>query len=240
MTPAEDPGPPYILYDVYPFDRGPLPDFADADATDTDGDGTSNVVGGILKCTDGIAYGYTSWFLANWKRLSGLRGAYHYLQFGEDPIAQADFYLRIMALAGGFDDRAIMPIVDVEFGGERAANRRASKQQIIDCASRWSAHVKARTGRRVMLYGRGAMRDLGIVDKMGCDCVWNPSYTASPSMHGLEAWTIDDVVLWQGSGDGVSAWKLPHELNGLGKIDISVYVDGARVPTWKSLRARLI
>ena len=243
MPLLESPSPPYLLFDCYPFDRGPLPDFETGASTDTDADGNPNVIGGILKCTDGVAYGYTGWFLDNWKRLSGFRGAYHYLQFGQDPRVQADFYLRIMALAGGWDARAIMPIVDVELGGERSANRHASAQQVIDCTTAWAERVRGVTGRRVMLYGRGAMRDLGICDKMGCGAVWNPSYTASPSMHGLEAWTLDDVVLWQYGGDGVgdaSRHHLPLAIPGLGKIDLSVYVDGARAPTLESFRRRVI
>lgn len=241
--PAEDPGAPYLFFDAYPLDRGERPDFAGAMTHDADRDGDADVRGGILKATDGVAYGYTAWFRDNFARLDGIRGAYHFLQFGSPGGSQAEFYVRTVEAAGGWDDRTIMPIVDVELGGERHPNRRASGQQIIECTSRFAERAKALTGRRVMLYGRGAMRDLGIVDKMGCDCVWNPSYTARMTMHGLEAWTVDDVVLWQYGGDGTgdaTVHRLPLAITGLGKIDLSVYVDGARPATMQSLRARLI
>jgi hypothetical protein len=68
---------------------------------------------------------------------------------------------------------------------------------------------------------------------MGCDAVWNPSYTATMVRHGLEAWDLEDIVLWQYCGDGKAAIdRLPHKVEGFGnKVDISVYVKGARVPT---------
>ena len=139
-----------------------------------------------------------------------------------------------------------------EFGGERASNRKASTQQIVDQASAFAYRVKEKTGRRCMLYGRGANRDRSITSKMGCDCVWNPSYTERMVTNGLVGtlpdgnkapWTIDDIVGWQYGGDGVgvnTTHKLPLEIKGFGKIDLSVYIDGARVPTLASLKARMI
>ena len=63
----------------------------------------------------------------------------------------------------------IVPIVDVERGGERNPNQRATAQQVIDCTSAWVNKVKETTGPPVCLYGRGAMRDLSITSKMGCE-----------------------------------------------------------------------
>lgn len=255
--PPEDPGPPYLLFDCYPGDRGALPDFADAARTDTDGDGDSDVVGGILKATDGVAYGYTQWFAKNAPRVEGLVGGYHYFQALQDPVVQANFYLSVMASALGSgwagDRRVIMPIVDAEFGDERSANRRASKQQWVDGVSKYADRVRSVTGRRVMLYGRGLMRDLGIAVRMGCDCVWNPAYTDPMALNGITfvrnehetiektEWTLDDVALWQYGGDGTAAYKkLPSAIMGLGKIDLSVFTDGARPCTMASLVRRLI
>ncbi len=72
-------------------------------------------------------------------------------------------------------------------------------------------------------------RERGIKSKMGCDVVWNPSYTSNMVMHGLEAWMLDDIVLWQYCGDGVAAIdenKLPRSILNFGKVDISVYIEG--------------
>ncbi len=261
---VEDPGGPYLLFDLYPFDLGPLPDFTVPARSDADGDGDADFVGGILKATQGTAYGYTAWFVDNFKRLrvaggdrygsSWFRGAYHYLEFTQDPIKQADFYLSVIDKAGGWDDGCIVPIVDVEFGGERSANRRATTAQIIDSTTAFADRCRAVTGRRVMLYGRGAMRDRSIRSKMGCDLVWNAAYTATMVTNGLvgelpdghEApWTIDDIALWQYSGDGTGdarKHKLPLTITGFGhgKVDVSAFIDGARKPTLARLRERLL
>jgi hypothetical protein len=93
-----------------------------------------------------------------------------------------------------------------------------------------------------MLYGRGAMRDKQINDKMGCDVVWNPCYTSGIVMHGLEAWTLDDVALWQYCGDGASALdekKFPKSIANFGSPDISVYIEGANKPSLDTLIQRL-
>ena len=96
-------------------------------------------------------------------------------------------------------------------------------------------------GRQVMLYGRGAMRDLGINDRMGCSRVWNPAYTATMVRHGLEAWDLEDIVLWQYCGDGSAAIaSLPHSVPGFGACDISVFVKGAQKPTMQMVSENLL
>ncbi len=166
-----------------------------------------------------------------------------------DGAAQGDAYTRVLAEAGwGAQD--IVPIIDVEAGGERAANRRASAQQVVDCVSKIAERVRVNTGRRVMLYGRGLMRDLGIHDRMGCDQVWNPSYTPRMVVNGITTlgtrrgpWNLKDIVLWQYGGDGVgdsSITGLPLGLSGWGKTDVSVFIDGADEPTMARVRARLL
>jgi GH25 family lysozyme M1 (1,4-beta-N-acetylmuramidase) len=245
--------PPYLFVDLYPLDVGPAPRWSVLAQT-------PHIAGAIIKATQGTTYPFTSWFTANWSRLRffggarygemWFRGAYHFLVFGRDGAAQADYYLHTIEKAGGWDSGDMIPIVDVELGGERNPNRNASSQQIIDCTSAWVERVKLNTGRRVMLYGRGAMRDLAISSKMGCDVVWNPSYTRRMATNGLVAlngapgpWKLDDIALWQYGGDGVgdnALHGLPLEINGFGAVDVSVYIDGGRATTLDSLRARLL
>lgn len=243
-TTVEDPGPPYLFVDLYPLDLGKSPPWEVLA-------GTPGYVGAILKAMDGTRYADGGWFNANWPALreaggdrygaTWFRGAYLFLEFGQDGAAQADAYLDAVDAAGGWDSGDILPAVDVEQGGERHPNRKAGKDQVIACVTACAERLRERTGRRVMLYGRGAMRDLGIDSKMGCDVVWNPAYTSTMVRHGLEAWELDDIVLWQYCGDGTAAFdKLPHEVPNFGKVDISVYIDGARKPTLESLRARLV
>lgn len=257
---AEDPGPPYLFFDLYPFDLGPQPAF-DRAVVDADKDGDNDMRGGILKATQGTRYGWTNWFIENFKRAAGVHdedrgkawfvGGYHYLEFLQDPKIQAEYYLKTM-VAAGWSDKDIIPIVDVEFGNERAANRRAGTQQIIDCVSGFAEHCRILTGRRVMLYGRGTMRERSITSKMNCDVVWNPSYTETIVLNGLVGklpngqlapWKLDDLVLWQYGGDGVGdadVHKLPLSVAGFGAVDMSVFITGARRPTLADVRAKLL
>ena len=244
-----DPGSPYLLVDLYPGDEGPAPPFEVLVRT-------PGFVGVIIKATQGTRNWYNDrgWFTRNWPRVleaggarygtTWLRGAYHFLNFWQDAQAQADAYLTAIETAGGWREGDIIPIVDVELGGDRNPNRRATAAQVEDCTAGWAASVKHRTGRRVCLYGRGAMRDLGIHSRMGCDVVWNPAYTARMVTNGLfPAWTLDDIALWQYCGDGDAAFnKLPKTIAGFGdgKVDISVHIDGARKPTLESLHKALV
>jgi len=222
---------------------------------------TPNFYGGILKASQGIK-GYNNdggWFKRNWAMLKDVagdrygrtwfRGAYVFLNFWQDGAAQADYYLEVIDNAGGWDTGDIIPIVDVELGNDgsngkpRNKNQDAGKQQIIDCTTACAQRLKEVTGRNVMLYGRGAMRDKRINDKMGCDIVWNPCYTPSIVMHGLEAWTLDDVALWQYCGDGTAALpdqkKFPRTIPDFGNADISVYIEGSNKPSFENLKSRL-
>jgi GH25 family lysozyme M1 (1,4-beta-N-acetylmuramidase) len=245
--------PPYLFVDLYSLDLGPAPRWDILLAT-------PHYTGAILKATEGTSFSAASWFIDNWPRLrdgagesygeTWFRGAYHFLVFGRDGKAQADYYLRTIEKAGGWGDGDLIPIVDVELGSKRNPNSRASAHQVIDCTSAWAERIRAATGRRVMLYGRGAMRDLGIQSKMNCDVVWNPSYTRTMTTNGLLSvdgtagpWRIDDIALWQYGGDGAGdaiTHRLPLEVRGFGAVDVSVYVDGTRPTTLDSLKVRLL
>lgn len=249
---VEDPGGPYLFVDLYPLDfddpstRGKIED-PPWEALLAD----PRIFGAWLKCTDGVRYGYADWFVRNFQRLAALvgdrrgtsflLGGYHYLQFAQDPVAQADFFVRTL-FAAGYSKIDMIPVMDVEFGAEHAANQSASNEQIVDCASAFAERTRQLTGRRIMLYGRGLMRDRSITSKMGCDCVCDPSYTRTLVLNGLVGklpnghdapWQLDDVVEWQYCGDGTgenSVHRLPLRIAGHG-VDLSVAIDGARKPT---------
>jgi GH25 family lysozyme M1 (1,4-beta-N-acetylmuramidase) len=259
MTQAT-PNQPFLFVDLYPFDLDDPRTKVLEDPPWSRALAHPELAGVILKATDGLAYRFASWFARNFAELvrllgdrrgrSVLLGGYHYLQFQQNGRAQAEYYLRTMIAAGwGADD--IVPIVDVEFGKGPTQNQQASTQQIIETTSAFADRCREMTGRGVMLYGRGAMRDRSIASRMGCDRVWDPSYTPRLVLNGIAGtlpdgheapWTIDDVVLWQYGGDGdgdARVHHLPLELSGFGKVDMSVYVDGARPPTLDSMLRRL-
>lgn len=239
-APAADPGPPYLIVDQYSGDSGMNPPWSALVAR-------PQFYGAIVKAWEGKTFSDGGWFARNWPAVkdaggsrygsSWFRGAYLFLKFDTAGGDQAAAYLQAIDAAGGWDHGDIMPIVDVELGGAGNANHRASAQQVIDCVSACAQKLKSELGSRVMLYGRGAMRDLGITDKMGCDVAWNPSYTQQMVRHGLEAFQLEEIVLWQYCGDNTSYLAgYPHTVPGFTKIDISVFVMGAARPTLDDLR----
>lgn len=271
---AEDPGGPYLFFDLYAHDLDD-PKTAVLDVPPFDRlAAVPGMTGGILKATQGTRYSAAEWFVRSWKALCGVgsprlarygktwfAGAYHYLEFLQNGADQADFYCNTVEKALGcgsedwngpswWDDPGLIkPIVDIEFGGERSRNRRASTAQIIDTANAFSDRVKKRTGRGVMLYSRGALRDRKIVDKLGCETVWNPSYTETMVTNGLVTvdgkpgpWKLSDIALWQYGGDGVGdddKHKLPLTPAGFA-IDMSVHIAGSAKPSLSTLRATLL
>jgi lysozyme len=207
--------------------------------------------GAIIKAWEGTSFNDRGWFQENWNAVwqagadrygvSWFRGAYLFLKFMKSGTEQADAYLNAIEQAGGWGGGDILPIVDVELGGEANSNRQASAAQVVECVTECADRLRAQTGRRVMLYGRGAMRDLGISDRMGCDVVWNPSYTARMVRNGLQAWNLEDIVLWQYCGDNFAAYhELPNTVDGFRKVDISVFINGAERPTLQDVRERLL
>ena len=241
-TDTPDPGPPYLIADVFSGDHsglvGGAPDWPALAAA-------TGLYGGIIKAWEGKSFSDTGWFAQNWPAVreaggdrygkSWFRGAYLFLIFGRTGSEQGDAYLKAIDDAGGWGAGDIHPIIDVELGHDavpatatkpaRAAhpNQNASKQQVIDCATACAERIREVTGKKVILYGRRAMHHLGIKDRMGCDMVWNPSYTPDMHLGGLEAWDPSDIVMWQYRGDARSLAKgLPQSIPGFGECDTSV------------------
>lgn len=192
--------------------------------------------GGIIKATEGIHYA-PSWFDTNWKLLRSIaggrygedwfRGAYHFLKFSVDGRKQADLYLAKIEMAGGWGVGDFWPIVDVELGSEKNTNQLATAQQIVDCTTAFAERCKQVTGRKVMLYGNGAMRDRAISDRMGCDFLWCPRYTTTlpAQIYERAGWALDELVLWQYGGDGYAVLpKYPKQPPGFGKVDMNALV----------------
>lgn len=196
-----DPSPLFVDY----FENDPAPDLSVVAQN-------SRYAGAIIKATEGLHYFPKVWFAKSWTAIAEqngygttwFRGCYHFLKFDQNGAAQADYYLKAIDDGGGWGNSDLWPIVDVELGGETNSNRKATAQQVIDCTTAFAERVGFVTGRDVMLYGNGAMRDLGITDRMGCDWLWCPRYTATlPSViYERAGWTVDQLALWQYAGDG--------------------------------------
>lgn len=217
-----------------------------------------DMVGIILKISEGLSYAPTAWLARNWPAVRAVggtrygstwfRGAYHYLRVDQDGAKQADFFCDAVDRAGGWSSGDMLPFVDAE----ASQNSGATKAQIIACVSAFAKRVRERTGRGTLYYGRGFLRDYGIASRMGCVGIWNAGYTGGTMpLSGLApSWSRDDVVLWQYT-DGQAANppppNLPHRIPGFNKadgspigLDLNVYVDGARKPMIGRLRQRLL
>lgn len=198
--------------------------------------------GAILKASEGVSFqSGARWFKENWQPLreaggdryggTWFRGAFHFLIFHDDPVEQANYFLKTIEDAGGFVSGDLLPIVDVERGGEKSRNHQASAARIVECTSAFTARVKDALGCGVILYGGSGLRDLGIRDRMGCDYLWYPHYRAQIDRTDDIGWSRDQVVLWQYTNGEVNSTSYPQQVPGLGPTDLSVYLgDPAEFP----------
>jgi Glycosyl hydrolases family 25 len=213
--------------------------------------GDDRYVGIMLKASEGWrttehwSIDSTQWFLARWPQVltaagdryadTFFRGAYHYLVFDPKRVQdQVDFYLANVAAAGGWGVGDLVPIVDVERGKASSANASASSALVEDVTSGFIAAVTAATGQPVMLYGRGAMRDLHITSRMGATYLWNPSYTASMHSAADQGWPTSD--LWQYTDGKTNHTPYLTHAPGLGAVDASISL----APDLDTLRATII
>jgi GH25 family lysozyme M1 (1,4-beta-N-acetylmuramidase) len=204
--------------------------------------------GAIIKATQGTTFA-PQWFQQHWPAVKAaggdrygdtwFRGAYHFVEFRKDGRAQADFFVKTVEKAGGFERADFWPFLDVELGGKANqdadgdasnGNQAWPKQRVVDVVTACAERVKALTGREVALYGNGAMRDLAITSRMGCSYLWCPRYTATlpREIYQRAGWTEDTLALWQYAGDGTGGDNVglagyPSSAPGLGEqCDISV------------------
>jgi hypothetical protein len=159
--------------------------------------------------------------------------------------------------AGGWGDGDLMPWLDIEEGKPGSqfpevrekletiadpALRKRLADQVTVCATAFIRRFKERTGLRIAVYGRGLFRDLQMTNcKFGSDSTVNPAWTRTMPRMEKYGVPLDDISLWQLCGDGaVAAAGFPSVLPGWGAEDYSVYIDGSRKTTLKSLRDRCL
>lgn len=254
----------FIAPDVYPGDLGANPPFhvlPGLVAMDKE------VVGCYVKASEGLGWGAANedWFRRAWRELRTVggdrygvdwfRSCYHFLRFEVDGARQADYFCDLVDSAGGWGEGDMMPWVDIEEGGQGhwaggqrledikdPMKRARLAQEITERAASFIKRFKERTGLRIMVYGRGVFRDLGMSSaRFGADGVANPAYTEHmPSMEAY-GWPLRDVQFWQACGDGeVYAKGFPKELPGWGKTDYSVYVNGSLRTSLADFRQRCL
>jgi GH25 family lysozyme M1 (1,4-beta-N-acetylmuramidase) len=208
-----------LVCDVYEFDLGGRPNVAALKSAGPPWDGL------VLKATEGTRYAATRWLSTYWSQASALnrRGTYLYVHFDQDPIAQAELYIRTMSAVGGLRSGDLPPMVDVE----RAGNSLLDPHRIVDCVSKIAARLRSEYGVGPTLYGGELLRSLGVRDHMGCDRLWIARYTAT-----LPASTYRDMgwaspFAWQYDGDGQSHLAGYPQTSPMGRCDISAMTDHA-------------
>lgn len=253
----------FLICDIYPFDFKNEPPFDLLPGLTVDG---KEVVGCVVKSSEGTGWGKDNedWFKKSWARLRTVagarygvdffRGCYHYLRFEADGAKQADYMCDLVDAAGGWDSGDLMPWVDIEEAdqGNWAPQRlqtiadAALRQRLADavtaCATAFVQRFKQRTGLRIAVYGRGVFRDLQMTNcTFGSDAAVNPAYTATIPRMEKYGVPLDDIIFWQiGGDDGPVNPNFPKTLGGWGTHDYSVYIDGARPTTLKTLRTRCL
>lgn len=175
-----------LIVDCYAKDFGGKPDIAALVAAGYPWCGIS------LKATEGTYYTGGEWFQAHWlpARELGLerygaavgalkvaqlaigervvpwyRQAYHYFRVDQDPIQQADLFLKTMQLAGGHGPGDLWPMIDVESGSNPPT---ASAAQIEDGVSRFASKITSALGITPMLYGNIYLWERGVRSHMNC------------------------------------------------------------------------
>ncbi|MFI6315911.1 glycoside hydrolase family 25 protein [Nonomuraea sp. NPDC050556] len=108
--------------------------------------GKSGAAFGIAKATEGTGHDDRS-FARHWREMSEkkiVRGAYHYGHPKNDPIAEADHFLKVVQAQGlGKGD---LLALDLETTDGR------SEEQVNTWARRWLEHVEAKTGVKALFY----------------------------------------------------------------------------------------
>ena len=102
----------------------------------------------------GISWGYTDkWFARSWselKRVGIYRMAYHVVRFEDDPIRQADSFLRIVGVQAEPAWTQDKLVLDLEVEGSN------SRGKITACTLKVMERLKAVTGRYPLIYSRAS------------------------------------------------------------------------------------
>lgn len=253
----------FIVTDIYPRDLGPNPPYHVLPGLKFSSG--KEIVGCIIKASEGLGWGAANekWFKRGWaeiKKVGGdkygadwFRGCYHFLRFSVDGAKQADYFCDLVDSAGGWGDGDLMPLLDIEEGGQGSwapgplekcdkVTKKRLADEVTTCATAFVKRFKERTGLRIAIYGRGLFRDLEMKScKFGADAVTNPAYTRIMPRMEQYGIPLDFITNWQLCGDGlVVANGFNGNIPGWGKTDYSVYVDGANVTTLESFRRRCL
>ena len=158
----------------------------------------------VLRATMG-SDGKDKHFTHYWEKAKkhGLtRGAYHFYRPDEDPVTQADSYIRSVTLSSG----DMRPVLDVE-----KLPKTKSKEQFIKDLHIWIDIIEKHYGKKPILYTYYHFYKDYLKGQFGECPLWMANYNDVPQPSDTDPWKI-----WQFTENGIS--------DGIEtKIDLNVY-----------------
>lgn len=145
----------------------------------------------FAKATDGITY-TDPMFAANWagiKNAGLIRGAYHFFEPADDPVAQAEHFLQVVSWSPG----DLPPVLDVEKPG-------LSQDAMAAAIQAWLDTVAAKIGVKPMIYASPAFWNQNVNGNFGSYPLWIAQYRNVPSPTLPNGWT--NWNFWQYSETG--------------------------------------
>lgn len=141
-----------------------------------------------------------------------LRGAYHFLSSSDDPVAQADSFLKLLDENGGLKPDDLPPVLDLEWdiatknGPDRWQTH--APDAILDAVLAWLARVKDKTQRIPIVYtARSWWQQRGIPEEKFAVLkdykVWIADYSNSaraletpavPNKSGFDLWQFSETA----------------------------------------------
>jgi lysozyme len=176
----------------------------------------------FVRATDGLGY-RDSRFEANWAGAGAqgiLRGAYQFFRPTQDPIAQADLLLSMIASSPG----ELPPVIDVEDSGGLSPSVVAARVRT------WIERVRPVIGREPIIYtGFYFWRDdVGAADMTGSP-LWHAQYSSAQCPTIAAPWS--DWAFWQytatGRVAGIAGDVDVNRWNGTAE-DLAVFAGGPR------------
>ena len=133
-----------------------------------------------------------STFAYNWQEMKNvgiMRGPYHFFLAAEDPVQQAEFFIRTVGSLGPDD---LPPVVDVESGSGVSSSLVADVQK-------WLSTVAQGLGRTPIIYTAPSYWNANLTSGFGNYPLWVAEYgVSSPkAVNGWDNWTF-----WQYSSTG--------------------------------------
>jgi lysozyme len=150
-------------------------------------------------------------FNVNWEETNEagiIRGAYHFFLAADDPVQQAEFFVRTV---GTLKPNDLPPVVDVESDSGVSSN-------LVDDLQLWLTTVAQGLGRTPIIYTAPSYWNENLTSGFGHYPLWVAEYgVASPkAVNGWDKWTF-----WQYSSTG--------KVNGVsGAVDLDYFDDSSQ------------